>query len=67
MSWAVQKIEVSCPKCGESYEDWERPSHEPAASTTCPACGHVLARDPSIREDGAWQPLLIDELEERGP
>jgi predicted RNA-binding Zn-ribbon protein involved in translation (DUF1610 family) len=66
MSWMIEKIEVSCPKCGESFEGWDRPSQEPAASSTCPTCGHVLARDASIREDGAWQPLT-DEVEERGP
>jgi predicted RNA-binding Zn-ribbon protein involved in translation (DUF1610 family) len=66
MSWVIEKTEVSCPKCGESFEGWDRPSQEPAASSTCPTCGHVLAHDPSIREDGAWQPLT-DDVEERGP
>ena len=33
MSWPNEKIEVACPKCGETFEGWYRPSHEPAASS----------------------------------
>jgi predicted RNA-binding Zn-ribbon protein involved in translation (DUF1610 family) len=64
MSWPIEKIEVACPKCGETFEGWYRPSHEPAASSTCPTCGHVLATDPSLREDGSWQPAT-EEVEDR--
>lgn len=65
MSWPVDKVEVTCPKCGEWFEDWVRPSYDPATSSRCPVCGHRLASDPSIRQDGALQVMIedMDELE----
>lgn len=63
MSWMVDKVEVTCPKCGEWFEDWVRPSYDPATSSSCPICGHQLANDPSIRQDGALL-TVIDDLDE---
>ena len=65
MSWIAEKIEVACPKCGEWFEDWDRPKHDPATTASCPVCGHRLAGDVSVRQDGALQPILDadDEME----
>jgi predicted RNA-binding Zn-ribbon protein involved in translation (DUF1610 family) len=58
----VEEIDVVCPKCGEEYIDWYRPSFDPAASSTCPRCGHEIAEDQMMREDGIWT-LVTDEAE----
>jgi predicted RNA-binding Zn-ribbon protein involved in translation (DUF1610 family) len=63
MSSLPEKIEVTCPKCGESYGDWQRPSLEPATVSKCPHCGYELAQDRNMRQDGAWAPA-IDDLDE---
>jgi predicted RNA-binding Zn-ribbon protein involved in translation (DUF1610 family) len=60
MSWTAEKVEVACPRCGEWFEDWVRPSHDPATSSSCPVCGHRLERDPSIRQDGALHAAAAD-------
>ncbi len=54
MSSLPEKIEVTCPKCGESYADWYRPSHDPATSSNCPHCGFDLKVDRTVRQDGGW-------------
>ena len=63
MSWMVDKVEVACPKCGESFADWVRPSYEPAISSSCPFCGHRLEHDASVREDGSLR-AAVEEPEE---
>ena len=56
MTSPAQPIEVECPRCGERYTDYYRPSInlslgetwtdeelEEATSATCPACGCRVA------------------------
>ncbi len=62
MSSLPEKIEVICPKCGEEFGGWLRPSADPAVSSTCPTCGFALVSDDAVWSDGAYQPVL-DELE----
>jgi len=54
MSTIAELIEVTCPRCGERFSDWLRPSLDPATSATCPRCGHRLAEDPMVRTEGPW-------------
>ena len=56
MSTFAEKIEVICPKCGEEFADWYRPSLDPAACSTCPQCGYRLSDDVSVRTEGPWLP-----------
>jgi hypothetical protein len=56
MSIHAEKIEVICPKCGDEFADWYRPSLDPAASATCPTCGYCLSDDSSVRTEGPWLP-----------
>jgi predicted RNA-binding Zn-ribbon protein involved in translation (DUF1610 family) len=56
MSSLPEKIEVVCPKCGEEYAAWDRSAYDPATSSSCPHCGHEMANDQSVRQDGAWLP-----------
>ncbi len=51
MTSPTREIEVTCPDCGHSYQDWYRPSInlslddfddeylEEATTTPCPECG----------------------------
>ncbi len=68
MKRLVEQIQVSCPRCGETYGDWLSPANErepgpaaggrepePAAST-CPGCGHRVRHELlAVREDGVWE------------
>jgi ribosomal protein S27AE len=54
-------VEIACPHCGEAFAVWERSDHEPIATAVCPRCGHSLAADHQVREEGAWQPAEADE------
>jgi len=62
MNSIVDEIDVVCPKCGEEYIDWYRPSFDPAVSAKCPRCGHELADDQLTREEGIWT-LATDDAE----
>ena len=53
MSSLPEKIEVVCTKCGEEYAAWDRSTFDPATSSSCPNCGHEMASDQSVRQDGA--------------
>ncbi len=63
-----EQIQVSCPRCGETYDDWLSPAEEGeaqpeasgrpggSAASTCPGCGHrVLHELLAAREDGVWE------------
>ena len=54
MSMTAEMIDVTCPRCGERFAQWSRPSLDPANSATCPRCGHRLAEDPALRAEGPW-------------
>jgi len=62
MNHPLEKTEVMCPMCGEVFDDWSRPSFDPATSSTCPICGYELAQDRSLHEDHGGE-LIIDEFE----
>jgi predicted RNA-binding Zn-ribbon protein involved in translation (DUF1610 family) len=62
MSSTDEMIEVICPRCGEAYAHWQRPTMESATSSTCPHCGHDPAVDRLIHEDGIWS-LTAEEEE----
>jgi len=53
MSSTAEMIEVLCPRCGDEYLDWYRPSLDPAISSTCPNCGYDPATDQLLHENGA--------------
>jgi hypothetical protein len=52
----AEKIAVICPKCGEEFADWYRPSLDPAASATCPKCAFQLSSDDKVRTEGPYVP-----------
>ena len=60
MNSIVDEIDVVCPRCGEEYTDWTRPSLDAITSSTCPRCGYRLAEDRLIREEGIWSLALDD-------
>jgi len=62
MDSTVEMIEVVCPRCNEEFVLWYRPSPDPTASTTCPSCGHDLAEDRLLHEEGFWV-LAADDQE----
>ncbi len=62
-----RQITVSCPSCGEVYEDWHRASINltlgevwtddelrEAATATCPRCEHVVELETLVVENGVW-------------
>jgi DNA-directed RNA polymerase subunit RPC12/RpoP len=68
MTSPVEEIEVQCPKCGQVYSDWYRPSInltlddfddeylEAASTSACPECGHKVRHNVlTVREDGVWE------------
>lgn len=61
MRSAAEMIEVSCPKCGEDYIDWDRPFETSPMQSPCPHCGYDMATDPVALEDGAWLPAVVDD------
>jgi hypothetical protein len=60
MSTMPEKLEVSCPRCGEDFGGWDRPFSDPAVTSVCPVCGYPLARDEAAFTDGAWLPSPDD-------
>ena len=54
MNSTEELIETFCPRCGEVYADWERPTLESVSPSACPHCGHNPAADRLIHEDGLW-------------
>ena len=62
MSSTEELIETCCPRCGESYAHWERPTLESVIPPTCPHCGHDQAFDRLIHLDGIWS-LTAEEEE----
>ena len=62
MDSTVEMIEVVCPRCGEEFALWYRLSSDLADSTTCPSCGHDLAEDRLLHEEGFWL-LAADDKE----
>ena len=67
MSGPVEQIEVECPRCGTTYEDWTRGSLNRdieeidddyvrlASTATCPSCGHVVTLGLLVVKDGVWR------------
>jgi predicted RNA-binding Zn-ribbon protein involved in translation (DUF1610 family) len=64
MSSTAEMIEVVCPRCGEEYGHWYQPE-DPAAMASCPHCGHDLAADRLLHEDGVWALTVEEEATER--
>ena len=62
MDLTVEMIEVVCPRCNEEFALWYPPPPDLAASTTCPNCGHDLAEDRLLHEEGFWV-LAADDKE----
>lgn len=60
MNELLEKTEVMCPMCGEVYDDWFRPSFDPATSSTCPHCGFELARDETLHQDHSGETVNED-------
>lgn len=60
MSDTLEKTEVMCPMCGEVFDDWCRPSFDPATSSICPSCGYELARDRSLHQDHGGETVADD-------
>ena len=75
MTTLPEEITITCPKCGERYKDWYRPSMnltlddfdddyiEEASSVTCPSCKtKVRMGSLVVDEDGTfWEmPPIID-------
>ena len=59
-------VTVICPKCGNQYEDWYRPSVnldlddfdekylDECCSAVCPKCGHKVYFESLVVKDGAF-------------
>jgi len=62
MSSTEELIETFCPRCGEPYAHWERPTLELVMPLICPHCGHDPSKDRLIHEDGLWS-LMAEEEE----
>jgi DNA-directed RNA polymerase subunit RPC12/RpoP len=62
MNSIVEEIDIVCPRCGEEFTDWTRPSLDAITTSTCPRCGYRLADDRVLREDGIWA-LTTDDSE----
>jgi DNA-directed RNA polymerase subunit RPC12/RpoP len=64
MSSTAEMIEVVCPRCGDEYGHWYQPE-DPAAMASCPHCGHDLAGDRFLHENGVWALTAEDEATDR--
>jgi len=62
MTMLPEKIEVACPKCGETFDDWYQPSQDPATAAACPHCHFELSSDRSVRQDCPWS-AAVEEVE----
>ncbi len=60
MRTGPEKIEVFCPKCGESFGDWQLSDVDPAVTSRCRHCGYDMLYDQALRMDGAWEPPSDD-------
>jgi predicted RNA-binding Zn-ribbon protein involved in translation (DUF1610 family) len=65
MDSTVETIEVVCPRCGDEFALWYRLSPDPADPATCPTCGHDLAEDRLLHEEGFWVLVADDGEAER--
>ena len=54
MDSTIETIEVVCPRCGEEFALSYRSSPDPMPSLPCPTCGHDLAEDRLLHEEGFW-------------
>jgi predicted RNA-binding Zn-ribbon protein involved in translation (DUF1610 family) len=64
MSSNAEMVDVVCPRCGEEFGHWHRPE-DPSAMALCPHCGHDLAGDRLLHEDGFWVLTAEDEATDR--
>ena len=65
MDSTAEMIEVVCPRCGEEFALWYRLAPDPTTTTTCPSCGHDLAGDRLLHEEGFWVLAADDKEAER--
>lgn len=67
MTSPIETVTVTCPDCGENYEDWYRASInlslddfdqayvDEASSATCPECGFMVRFEALVvDEDGSF-------------
>jgi hypothetical protein len=66
MGPSEELIEIFCPRCGDAYAHWERPTSGSAVPSSCPHCGYDPAVDRLIHEDGIWTLTADDEEPSEG-
>lgn len=67
MTSPVERIEVECPACGETYsalhraslnldlDDFTDDEIRDAATATCPSCGRVVELSSLVVDAGVWR------------
>ena len=61
MATELERIVVTCPKCGEDYATWQGVGLESLGPDPCPRCGFTPSEDPRIYRDGIIEPLDEDD------
>ena len=51
MASEVERMVVTCLKCGEEYATWQGVGLEALGPDPCPRCGFIPAEDPRLHRD----------------
>ena len=60
MALLPEKVELTCPRCGEVFAAWAV-EREPATQAVCPACGFALGSEPHVAEEVVLESQADDE------
>ena len=66
MATEVERIAVTCPKCGEDFGTWQGVGLEKLGPDPCPHCGFIPSEDPRLHRDGPVEAFDEDESREPG-
>lgn len=62
MAIPVERVVVTCPKCGTEYSTWQGLGLEILGPDACPRCGFTPSEDPRLHHDRSVEIVVNEEL-----
>jgi hypothetical protein len=61
MASEIERMVVTCLKCGEDYATWQGVGLEALGPDPCPRCGFTPTEDPRLHRDGPVEDFNDDD------